>query len=496
VAFSGVAVGTGLAGLLFFDGSYLVGIGVGGAIVVMLAVIFALTFLPALLAVLGPRIHAGRLPFGRSGWAQGLWHRMATWVMRRPVAVLVPTLGVLLLMGVPFLHVRLAGGDVHVLSADVEARRGYESLRHDFPEQAMTRLVVAVRFPGAPALDEARVGALYDLSRRIAAIPHVRRVESVVDGDPALHRADYQRLLLAPPASSASMVLAARRATVGDHVVLLDAVTEGSPDSEEARGVVQAIREGRAVGDGTLLVGGQTAEDLDATAYIVNRAPRAVAFIVLVTCVVLFLLLGSVVLPLKAVVMNFLSIAGSFGALVWIFQGGHLFVHEGRPLDPSVPVILFCVLFGLSMDYEILMLSRIKEAYLQSGDNTRAVAEGLEKTAGVITSAASIMVAVFVSFSFAHVVVIQAVGFGMALAVAIDATLVRVLLVPATMRLLGHLNWWAPRALVRLRERLRSSRNSSAPAAVRAPAGPALPSTTLPAARLPAGNTPVGDGRA
>jgi RND superfamily putative drug exporter len=239
--------------------------------------------------------------------------------------------------------------------------------------------------------------------------------------------------------------------TASDHVVLVNALADSAPDSEDAREVVRAIRAERRVGDGTLLVGGQTAEDVDATAYIRGRAPWAMAFVVGVTLVVLFALLGSLALPIKAVLMNFVSIAGSFGALVWIFQDGHLFVHTPRPLDPSVPVLL---LFGLSMDYEVLMLSRIKEAYERTGDNTRAVAEGLEKTAGLITSAAAIMVAVFASFSFAHVVVIQAVGFGMALGVALDATLVRVLLVPATMRLLGHLNWWAPGPLVTLQNGL------------------------------------------
>jgi RND superfamily putative drug exporter len=148
--------------------------------------------------------------------------------------------------------------------------------------------------------------------------------------------------------------------------------------------------------------------------------------------------------------MNFLSIAGSFGALVWVFQDGHLFVHDPRPIEPSLPVILFCILFGLSMDYEVLMLSRIKEAYERTGDNTAAVAEGLEKTAGLITSAAAIMIAVFAAFALARVILIRAVGFGMALAVALDATLVRVLLVPATMRLFGDLNWWAPRWMRRL----------------------------------------------
>jgi len=164
----------------------------------------------------------------------------------------------------------------------------------------------------------------------------------------------------------------------------------------------------------------------------------------------LFLLLGSVLLPLKAVLMNFLSITASFGALVWVFQDGHLFVHEPRPIDPSLPILLFCVLFGLSMDYEVLMLTRMKEAFEEGGDDRAAVADGLERSAGLITSAAAIMVSVFGAFALSRVVVIQAVGFGMALAVAIDATLVRVLVVPTTMRLLGRLNWWAPRGIAEL----------------------------------------------
>jgi putative drug exporter of the RND superfamily len=445
VAFSGLAVGTGLAGLLFFQGSYLAAMGVGGIIVVALAVVFALTFLPALLAVLGPRIHAGRLPFLQATPRAGAWRRLALAGMRRPLRGRVPTLAVLLFMGLPFLHLRLAAADVRVLGTEVEARRGYEQLRVDFPDQARMRVLVAVRFPTSPALTNARVGALYDLSRRIARLPHVSRIESLVDGDPSFEKDDYQALLVDPNSQFASILDAAKKLTVSDRVVLLNAVTDSPPDSEEARGVVRAIRAERQVGDGTLIVGGQIAKDLDATAYVRERAPRAVGFVVLATLVILYLLLDSVILPLKAVAMNFLSIAGSFGALVWTFQDGHLFVTEPRPLEPALPVLLFCVMFGLSMDYEVLMLSRIKEAYERTGDNTQAVAEGLEKSAGLITSAAAIMVVVFAAFALARVVVIQAMGAGMALAVTIDATLVRVLLVPSTMRLLGHLNWWAPR---------------------------------------------------
>jgi len=284
-----------------------------------------------------------------------------------------------------------------------------------------------VHFPSAPTMSPPRAAAIADLARRVAAMPHVTKVRTPVD-DPTL--------------------------PVGPDTLTLDVQSDASPVSDEARALVRAIRADRAVGDGTLLVGGEAAKNEDATQYVLSRAPKAVALVVGATLVALFLLLGSVILPFKAVVMNFLSIAGSFGALVWVFQDGHL-VSEARPVEPSLPVVLFCVIFGLSMDYEVLMLSRMKESWERSGDNTEAVADGLERTAGLITSAAAIMVSVFGAFALAHVVILQAVGLGMTLAVAVDATLVRVLLVPATMRLFGHLNWWAPAPVARLRRALR-----------------------------------------
>ena len=453
VAFSAVAVASGLAGLLFFEGSYLLAMGLGGALVVFLAALFALTTLPALLSVLGPRIHAGRILPERETRQGGAWHRLALGVMRHPLRILVPTIAVLLWMGVPFLHLRLAAADVRVLDREVEARQGFELLRAHFPDQARTRVLLAVRFPDAPALTRERIGALFDLASRVARIPGVTKVESIVSGAEAqgFGREEYQSMILDPPPLAAPAVEAAKKMTVGERTVLLWASTDEPSDGEAARGIVRAIRAERAVGDGTLLAGGETANDLDTTGFILRRTPRAIALVVGVTLLTLFVLLGSVVLPLKAVAMNFLSIAGSFGALVWVFQDGHLWVREPRGLEPSLPVLLFCLLFGLSMDYEVLMLSRMKESWGQKRDNTAAVAEGLERTAGLVTSAAAIMVAVFGAFTLAKVVLIQSVGFGMALAVALDATLVRVLLVPSTMRLFGDLNWWLPRPLTRLR---------------------------------------------
>ncbi len=451
VAFSGFAVVIGLSGLFFFRGSYLMGMGLGGAVVVLLAVVYALTFLPALLGVLGRRIDAGRMPF-RLPAGEGVWHRLALAVMRRPLLVLVPTLAVVVLIGAPFLRLRLAAADVRALPGDTGARRGYELLREHFPDLAATRIEVVARFPGP--LTPERVGALKDLSRRIAALPGVTRVESPLDIDPSLRPEDY---LTRPPDDLPAPIAFFVRQNVKDGVVLLSALTASTPESAAARAIVRAVRADRPVGDGELLVTGQTANDVDSTEFILGHTPAAVAFVVAATLVILFLLLGSVLLPLKAVAMNFLSIAGSFGALVWIFQEGHLaglLGFEPAPIEPTLPLLLFCALFGLSMDYEVLLLTRMHEEYLATGDNTGAVAEGLERSGRLITSAAAIMVTVFAAFALARVVLIKAMGLGMAIAVALDATLVRVLIVPSTMRLLGDLNWWAPGPLKKLCERL------------------------------------------
>jgi uncharacterized membrane protein YdfJ with MMPL/SSD domain len=463
VLFSGLAVGIGLGGLLFFPRSYLSAMGLAGAIVVGLAVIAALTFLPALLAVLGRGIHVGRLPIALPP-AEGAWRRIAGAVMQRPLLVLLPTLAVVLAIGSPFMRLRMAAADIRVLPRDVEARRGHEVLRAELPSVVANRIVVAVRFPG-PALTSDRIAALHALSRRVAALPGVTRVESIVDLDARLGVEGYQALLLLPRALMPAGLPYAIDRTTGGGVAIMAAVTAGTSDAEEARDVVRAIRADRAVGDGQLLVTGQTANDLDTTDFILEHTPKAIAFVVIMTCLILFLALGSVILPIKAVAMNLLSIAGSFGALVWIFQDGHLaglLRFEAGPIEPTLPILLFCTLFGLSMDYEVLLLSRMQEEYVRSRDNTRAVAEGLERSGRLITSAAAIMVAVFGAFSLADIVLVKAMGLGMALAVALDATLVRILIVPATMRLFGDLNWWAPRFLRRFR-RLTAPERSTLP---------------------------------
>jgi RND superfamily putative drug exporter len=432
-------------------------------------VFYALTILPALLVLLGPRVNKFSLPFGIGKGGGRFWHGLAMAVMRRPLLVLVPTVGLILVAGIPFTHLRLANGDINQLPAKAEVRQGADLLRGAFPDRDQATIQVVATFPDSPLTPD-RIGAAYDLSRRLAAIPGVLRVDSIVNLDPKLGRADYEQLYsridLAPTAAQS-----AARQSVGKHIVQLNVLTAEPAQGDGARNIVRAIRADRSVGDGTLTVTGQTAFDLDIVNFIVARTPLAIGFIVVVTCVVLFLLLGSVLLPLKAVVMNFLSLSASFGALVYIFQDGHfekLFNFTPDSIDPSVPVILFCIVFGLSMDYEVLLMSRMKEEYDRTGDNRHAVAAGLERSGRLVTGAAAIMFVVFLGFGLADVLLIKSIGMGMAIAVLIDATVVRALIVPATMRLLGNLNWWAPAPLARVYGKLGLSEKVT----VRVPATP------------------------
>lgn len=471
ITFSGITVAIGLSCLFFYKGTFLASMGAAGAIVVAMAVIYALTFLPALLATLGPRVDRLRIPMPRRSGG-GFWRGLALWVMRRPVLVLAPSLAALLVVGIPFFHLRLANGDVDQLPPNVQARQGYDVLIRDFPGQDQNSYSVVVYYPDGHPLTADRVGAAYDLSHRIAGMPNVLRVESPVDADPTLSRADYQRLLSQPPDQMPPQLAQLVKQDTGPHILVLHAFTNQPASSDAARNLLRDFRQDQAVPGGQVLVTGQTAFDVDIIGFVTQRTPYAVAFAVLVTYLVLFLLTGSVLLPLKAVVMNLVSLTASFGALVWLFQDGHLSQQLGftpQSIDPTIPVLMFAIVFGLSMDYEVLLVSRIQEEYHRTHDNRRAVAEGLQRSGRLITGAAAIMVAVFLAFGLAEVVYIKAIGLGLAIAIAVDATVVRALVVPAIMRLMGRLNWWAPRPLVWLHRRLSLGELRLAPEPVEAP---------------------------
>jgi len=468
ITFSGITVAVGLSAMLFFQGTFLASMGAAGAIVVAVAVMYGLTFLPALLSVMGPKVDRLRLPFlgRRKPAGTGAWHSMAVWVMRRPWVVLVPALAILLVAGTPFLQLRLANGDVDQLPPSNEARQGYDTLVSDFPGQDQTTIEAVVYYPDGSPLTSDHIGAIYDLSRRLASLPYVLHVDSIVN-DPSLTRAQYQSLYSGPTSQLPSGLQQALKFGAGEHLTIIGVVTNKQYTSDEARTIVTAVRQ-ESVPDGQVLATGGTAFDLDIVNYILERTPVAVGTVLLVTYVVLFLLTGSVILPLKAVLTNLFSISASFGAMVWIFQQGHLSQLLGftpQSIDPSIPVILFSIVFGMSMDYEVLLISRIQEEYRRTGDNQAAVALGLEKSGRLITGAAAIMVAVFLAFALANVVIIKAIGVGLAIAIAVDATIVRILIVPSVMRILGRANWWAPRPLAVLHSRIGAAEVSRSPEA-------------------------------
>jgi RND superfamily putative drug exporter len=475
VFFSGLTVLLGLLGLVLFEFMILRSVGIAGAIVVGLAVASALTLLPAILTILGPRIDrlAIRRVSARSS-SDGPWAHLARRVMRHPVAVLLPTLGCILVLGWPFLHVRFNAPDSSILPTFVPSRAAFDRLRAEFGEGEFAPIVLAIRTDGS-ATAPANLAALYDYSRRLQADPRVTRVDGLVDVDPRLTLAQYTLLYGDPNGPRDRYVQTALAATTRGDLTAFTLYTPYGPNRDEGKDLVAALRDPTgplaAPAGMAVLVGGGAADVADVVARVRADFPRTGLFIAVSTYLVLFVLLRSVILPAKALVMNTLSIVASFGALVWIFQDGNLSAWLGfQPLgfvETTQPVILFCVLFGLSMDYEVFILSRTKEVWDRTGDNPEAVARGLERSGRIVTSAALVVVVVAGSFAFADIVLIKALGVGMAIAIALDATVVRALLVPATMRLLGHWNWWMPALLERFVETRLPASDAEVEAAIR-----------------------------
>ncbi|MBS43592.1 MAG: hypothetical protein CMH83_10615 [Nocardioides sp.] len=420
VLFSGLTVAAAMSSLLIFPQMFLRSMGLGGMAAVLVAMLAALTILPAVLVLLGRRIDAGRLPWRRgrpvASGGGARWAALAHAVMRRPAVVIVLTVGLLLVVASPFLGVRWGSVDYRVLPADAPAHQAAVLLDEEFgPEASSARLLVT----GA---DQATVD---QYAADVAAVDGVRDVRTVVADD----------------ASDA---------------VLLRATWEGNSQSETSQALVGDIRD-VPLPDGEVLVGGLSAETVDLVASVGDHLPAMALIVVAIMLVLLFVAFGSVVLPLKAVVMNLVSITASFGVVTWIFSDGHLsgllgFESQGY-LDATNPILMLAVLFGLSMDYEVFLLSRVREEWDRTHDNDRAVATGVQKTGRIITSAALLLGVVIGAFGTSGIIFMKMLGVGMLVALLIDATIVRALLVPATMKLLGSWNWYAPGPLARWWER-------------------------------------------
>ena len=423
VAFSGVTVGIAFAGLLFFPQPILKSIGWGGIAVVVFDLLAALIFLPALMSVVGHRIDLLRLPLPRRPLdvrgETGAWARLARTVMRGPAVSLVAVGGVLLVLGAGLASLDLGSTDQRYLPEDVESRIATESVSEDFPAGGLGRLHVAV-------IGDSDDEALEEYAERLEDLPE------------------------------ASLVNIER---TGEGIAHVMVAYQGDSDSPEIARLVEDLREEPLpAGARETLVGGVAAMQQDNVEAIVDAAPVTIAFITVATLFLLFLAFGSVVLPLKAVLIGALSLSASLGMVVWGFQeGGFAGILGFDPvgtIDPTYLVLIVIVAFGLAMDYELFLLSRVREEYLRTGDNTRSVAAGLQHTGQIITSAAILLMVVLLAMGTSDLLFLKIIGIGLALAVLVDATLVRAIMVPATMRLLGGANWWLPRPLRWLHDRI------------------------------------------
>jgi RND superfamily putative drug exporter len=450
IVFSAGTSMIGLSGLLLFKFMMLRSLGIGGITVIFFSLLIALTLIPALLAVLGRNINAlsilpHRVDSGR------FWHRLSRWVMRHPVAVAVPVIVGLLLLGAPFLNVRLGSPWASILPEESEARVGWDLVAEEFGAGELAQ-VIAVTTSPTSALSPENIGAAYDFVERLKADPRVARVDSIVSPELDVSREQLQALYASPSPESVGGPLVARALDelVSDDRTanMIRIVPRGAPVSDDARELVEDIRTSPPGGDLTTYLTGATPDLQDTVDRMYSDFPKIVVYVAVVTYVALFLLFRSVLLPLKAVVLNVMSILASFGALVFVFQQGHFqsilgFTSEGFT-EASVPILLFSIVFGLSMDYEVFLLSRVKEEYEANGDNVEAVAVGMERSGRIITSAALVLILVSAGFASGDILIVKALGVGTALAIFIDSTIVRALLVPALMRLFSAANWWAP----------------------------------------------------
>lgn len=462
VFFSGLTVLIGLAGLILFPLMFLRSVGIAGVIVVAISTLASVTLLPAVLSLTGTRVES--LSIGRlggtsvgDGSGRGGWYRLAKGVMTRPVLVVLVTMSVLVALGLPFRDANISSPDATILPKDLPSRQGYDLLSSEFSGGEISPFVIVLQFDDTTPLQR-RIAITNHLESLLLSDSRIERVQGptvfsdALSGVAPLVRFQGRQLL-----ERAGVDTQLGRVWSQDTAAIL-AFPVAPANQPENKQLLSSLRSIPATNGTRILVGGGTAEIVDVVDEIYDRFPLVASVIVVATYLILLVLFRSVLLPLKAIVLNMLSILASYGALVWIFQEGHFsgvlgFTPQGF-VEASLPVIMFCVLFGLSMDYEVFLLSRIREEWERTGDNRESVAQGLERSGRIITSAALIVVVVTGSFVTADVVLVKALGLGIAIAVTADATIVRSLLVPATMELLGDRNWWVPGWLHRLLPRI------------------------------------------
>jgi len=436
VLFSGVTVAAACAVLFVFPFPFLQSFAYTGVLVVLFGLIGSVIILPAWFALLGERLARKRkVPAAAAESRPGRWNRYAKQVMKRPALYGAAASVALLLLASPVLHLRFGLPDHRVLPPDVSSRVVEVQKNANFIAEETDAIQVVAPAAGNSA-DPVMLDAIGDYAARLSRIDGIVQVDSLAGS-----YADGT-LVIEPNASH-------ERFAGSFGGTYLTVIPSGEAISERASEIVREVR--AAVAPFEVLVGGYPADLTDFRDALLERVPLALALIFLVTFVLLFLMTGSLLIPFKATVLNMLSLTIMFGALVWVFQDGNLagllgFTPAGS-IEPSIPILMFCIAYGLSMDYEVFILSRIKEEYDRSGNLEEAVAGGLQKSGSLVTTAAGILAFTFAAYAFGDIVFLKMLGVGMTLAILVDATLIRAVLVPAFMKLAGRANWWLPKPL-------------------------------------------------
>lgn len=453
VFFSGLAVFISLSALLLFPINILFSIGVGGLTATFVAVVIATIILPAILSILHKNIN--RFPvlrFSKSTTPR-VWRRIATHVVKRPVVYFVTSLTILLVLGYPFLNVYFGISDFNILPKHSENRQFFDSYQEQFNKNELTPIVLVVSTRRGHILSSSAIAKLYDFTTALEHNPRVFRVDSIVTSTPRPSKEQYQALYRHPKNFNGDLKTLLDTTTRQDFTVI-NVVSKYDANSEKTKALIQELRDMQPGPGLTMQLTGTPVINVDVGHKIAQVFPFALLWIAVLTYLILLVVLRSIFLPLKAIFMNVLSLTASYGMMVFVFQQGHLhhllhFSPQGI-IDISLLIIVFCAIFGFSMDYEVFLLTRIQEEYQKTRDNKLSIIFGIEQSSRIITSAALIVICICGSFMVADVLMVKEFGLGIAVAIFVDAFIIRTLLVPSTMVLLKSWNWYLPKWLGRV----------------------------------------------
>lgn len=450
VFFSGLAVFVSLSALLLFPINVLFSVGMGGLAAVTVSVVIATTLLPAILGILKQRINYLSLPFlnPEQNDKRHFWLRVVTNVLQHRYFAFFSLLAILLFLGSPFLHVEFGISDFRILPKSMQSREVFDIFKNKFGERRLSPILVLVKVPHGSILSTNHLSHLYRLVTEIKDDARVDQVTGIVSTDPRLTEAQYQALY-SHPEQLPEAVKKLLRITTNHDLTVLTVVSKYPGDSVETKQLIAKLRHLHPGHGMTVAITGGSVNTIDVLNSISHHFIYALLWICILSYLILLILLRSLILPLKAVIMTMLSLFASYGVLTFIIQYGHLhqllrFEPQGM-LDISLLIIIFCALFGISMDYEVFLLSRIKEYYEQTHDTTRSILAGIDHSSRIITSAALIVIFLCFSFMSADILIVKAFGLGIAVAAFVDAFLIRTIFVPATMAILGKWNWYLPK---------------------------------------------------